>query len=58
MQGSVILTPRGTAPISGRFEIVGNMLHVSYEGQARAVRIDGADVDFLAQALLRDLWLG
>lgn len=57
MKGNVMLTPRGAPPISGTFEILGDMLHVSYQGQARAVRIDGGDVDFLAQALLRDLWL-
>ncbi|GLK64205.1 MULTISPECIES: hypothetical protein [Paracoccus] len=58
MKGTVILTGRNGALVSGEYEVSGDTLRVSYGGNEREVRIDGGSVDHLAQALLRDLWLG
>lgn len=55
MSGQVMLTHRHAAPISGHYQILGNSLRVDYQDRHRIVRIDGADVDMLAQSLLRDL---
>lgn len=57
MKDIVTLTSRKGALVSGEYEVVGDTIRVSYGGRERAVRIDGAPVDHLAQALLRDLWL-
>lgn len=58
MKGTVTITGRKGALVSGEYEISGDRLRVFYDGQERLVRIDGGQVDHLAQALLRDLWLG
>lgn len=58
MKGTVTITGRKGALVSGEYEITGDRLRVIYDGQERLVRIDGGQVDHLAQALLRDLWLG
>lgn len=58
MKGTVTLTSRKGALVSGQYEVVGDIIRVSYDGHERSVRIDGGSVDHLAQSLLRDLWLG
>ena len=55
MSGQVLLTRRHADPVAGQFRILGNSLRVDYQGRHRIVRIDGHDVDMLAQSLLRDL---
>ena len=57
MKSIVTLTSRKGTLVSGEYEITGDTIRVSYAGNERAARIDGAPVDHLAQALLRDLWL-
>lgn len=57
MKGTVTITGRNGALVSGEYEVTGDRLRVCYDGQERLVRIDGGQVDHLAQALLRDLWL-
>ncbi len=58
MKGTVTITGRRGALVSGEYEVTGDRLRVSYDGQERQIRIDAGQVDHLAQALLRDLWLG
>ncbi|UXU76546.1 MULTISPECIES: hypothetical protein [unclassified Paracoccus (in: a-proteobacteria)] len=58
MKGTVTLISRRGALVSGEYEVVGDMIRVFYGGHQRAARLDGGSVDHLAQALLRDLWLG
>lgn len=58
MMDTVTITGRKGALVSGLYEVTGDRLRVIYDGQERLVRIDSGEVDHLAQALLRDLWLG
>ncbi|CAM3270635.1 hypothetical protein SAMN04488021_10795 [Paracoccus aminovorans] len=58
MKGTVTITGRNGALVSGEYEVTGDRLRVVYEGQERLARIDAWQVDHLAEALLRDLWLG
>ncbi|WP_347265806.1 hypothetical protein [Paracoccus sp. (in: a-proteobacteria)] len=57
MKDIVTLDSRKGTLATGEYEVVGDIIRVSYAGHERVVRIDGAPVAHLAQALLRDLWL-